>query len=163
LIIKFKYSSVSDFYESSYIFNFKKCNFNDISLFLSNIDFDLNINKDLSLDAIVDTFYEIIYHSFNLFVPKIKIYNNYSPVWANPKLRNLIIQKRCVHKIYKIYHSPANYIEFSELWKKCKQLIKICHNQYISDIENSLQINIKPFWKYVNSIKKKRKLISRTV
>lgn len=60
LVIKFKNSSVSDFYQSSYIFNFKKCNFNDISLFIFNIDFDLNLNKNLSLDALVDTFYEII-------------------------------------------------------------------------------------------------------
>jgi hypothetical protein len=51
-------------------------------VFLSIIDFYLNFNKDLSLDAIVDTFYEIIYHLFNLFIPKTKIYstNNYSPV-----------------------------------------------------------------------------------
>lgn len=97
-VIKFKYSSVSDFYESSYTINLKKVNFNDISLFLSNIGFDLNLNKDLSLDVIVDTFYEIVYHSFNLFVSKTKIYNNYSPVWANLELRNFIIKNKCAHK-----------------------------------------------------------------
>lgn len=32
-VIKFKYSSLSDSYESPYIFNFKKVNFNDISFF----------------------------------------------------------------------------------------------------------------------------------
>lgn len=64
---------------------------------------------------------------------------------ANPELRKLIINKKCAHKKYKLPPSPANYIEFSKLWKKCKQLIKICHDQYILDTENSLQINIKPF------------------
>jgi len=44
-------------------------------------------------------------------------------------------------------------MEFSELRKKCKKLNQICHDQYISDIENSFQINIKPFWNYVNSLK----------
>jgi len=45
-------------------------------------------------------------------------------------------------------------MEFSELRKKCKKLNQISHDQYISDLENSLQINIKPFWNYVNSLKK---------
>jgi len=51
LVDKFKNSSVNDFYEWLYIFNFKKCDVNDISVFLSKINFDLNLNKDLSLDA----------------------------------------------------------------------------------------------------------------
>lgn len=33
-------------------------------------------------------------------------------------------------------------------------MITICHDQYISNIENSIQTNIKPFWNYVNSLKK---------
>jgi len=89
-VIKFKYSSVRDSYESPYIFNFKKVNFNDISLFLRpkpNIFFN---NKDLSLDAIVDTFYEIVYQSCNLFVPKTKIYNDYSPVWAKIRSSDIL-------------------------------------------------------------------------
>lgn len=45
-------------------------------------------------------------------------------------------------------------MEFPNLRKKYKQLNQICHDQYISDIENSLQINIKPFWNYLNSLKK---------
>lgn len=43
IVINIKYSSVSDFYDSPYIFNFKKVNFNDISLSLSNTEFDLKI------------------------------------------------------------------------------------------------------------------------
>ncbi|KAL4126168.1 hypothetical protein QTP88_010394 [Uroleucon formosanum] len=154
VVIKFKISSMSDHYESPYILNFKKCNFNEISHFLSSIDFNLNLNKNQSLDALVDSFYEIIYHTFSLFVPNTKIYNSYSPAWANAELRNLIVKKKCAHKKYKLSTSFANYIEFSELRKKCKKLNQMSHNQYISDLENSLQINIKPFWNYVNSLKK---------
>jgi hypothetical protein len=89
-----------------------------------------------------------------LFVPKTKIYNSYSPAWANTELRNLIIKKKCAYKKYKLSTFIANYTEFSELRKKCKKLNQISHDQYISDLENSLQINIKPFWNYVNSLKK---------
>lgn len=58
--------------------NFKNCNYNDIFNFLSNIYFDLNLNNNSSFEAFIETFYEIIYHSFNFFAPKTKIYNNYS-------------------------------------------------------------------------------------
>lgn len=130
VVIKFKNSSMSDHYESPYILNFKKCNFNEISHFLSSIDFNLNFNKNLSLDPLVDSFYEIIYHTFSLFVPKTKIYSSYSPAWANAELRNLIIKKKCAHKKYKLSTSFANYMEFSELRKKCKKLNQISHDQY---------------------------------
>lgn len=94
-LIKFKKSLFSEHLESPYIFNFKKFKFNEITQFLSYIDFDLNLDNNLSLDAIINKFHEIIYHSFNLFVPKTKIYNNYFIVWSNAELRNLIIYKKC--------------------------------------------------------------------
>lgn len=52
LLIKFEKSSFSEHLESPYIFNFKCCKFDEITQFLSNIDFDLNLDNNLSLDAI---------------------------------------------------------------------------------------------------------------
>lgn len=63
LLIKFENWSYSEHLESPYIFNFKRCNFDEITQFLSNIDFDLSLDNNLSLDAIIDQFYEIIYHT----------------------------------------------------------------------------------------------------
>lgn len=47
--------------------------------------------------------------------------------------------------------------------KKSKHLITISHAQHISNIENSIQTNIKPFWKYVNSLKESNNAISNCV
>lgn len=82
----------------SFFFNFKKCNFYDLSLFLSNIDFDLNLNQDLSLDALIITFYGIIYYLFSLFVSQTIIYNNYFSIWANAELISFTIKNNLTHK-----------------------------------------------------------------
>lgn len=72
LLIKFEKFKLSDHYEWPCIYNIKKCNFDEISHFLSNIDFNLNLNNDLSLDSTIDIFYEkkfIIYiHLVCLFL-----------------------------------------------------------------------------------------------
>jgi len=54
--------------KSPLAYNFKNCNFDDISLFSSNIDFDFNLNNNLSSEAFIEIFYEIIYHFFSLLV-----------------------------------------------------------------------------------------------
>jgi len=153
-IVLFNSALVNEHFESPLAYNFKNCNFDDISHFLRSIDFDLNLNNNLSFESLIDKFYEIIYHSFSLFVLKTKIYNKYSLIWANAELRDCIIKKKCAHKKYKLFPSDSNYYDFSNLRKKFKHLITICHDQYISNIENSIQTNIKPFWNFFNSLKK---------
>lgn len=74
-LITFNYALINQHYESQLVYNFKNCNFNKISHFLSNIYFDLNLNNNSSFEALIKTYYEIINHSFNLFVLKTKIYN----------------------------------------------------------------------------------------
>jgi len=51
-----------------------------------------------------------------LFVPKTKIYNIYSPAWANAELRNLIIKKKYAHKKYKLLLLPIiwNFLSFEK-------------------------------------------------
>jgi len=85
-IVLFNSALVNEHFESPLVYNFKNYNFDDISHFLRSIDFDLNLNNNLSFESLIDKFYEIIYHSFSLFVPKTKIYNKYSLIWANVEL-----------------------------------------------------------------------------
>jgi len=70
LYIKFIDFSVRDYNKSPLIYNFKNCNFSEISLFLSNINFELNQKNKLSFEALISKFYEIIYYYFSLFVSK---------------------------------------------------------------------------------------------
>lgn len=75
--------------------NFNKCNFNEISNFISDIDFESNLNNTFfSMEEIVTTFYEIIHHTFTLFVPKTKIFNNYSPVYGLMLTLDILLLKK---------------------------------------------------------------------
>lgn len=44
-----------------------------------------------------------------------------------------------------------DYIEFSTLRDKCKNLKKTCYTEYLKNVENSIKGNIKVFWDHVNT------------
>lgn len=73
--------------------SFNKCNYNDIYNFLINIHFKLILEHTPFEDSI-KKFYKIINHSFSIFVSKITIIENYSPLWTNKNLKNLIFFTR---------------------------------------------------------------------
>lgn len=68
---------------------FNKCNYQDLCKFLSGIDFVENL-KLFDLDLSVNKFYAILNHAIGIFVPKMRLDVNYSPIWSNTELRNLI-------------------------------------------------------------------------
>lgn len=73
--------------------------------------------------------------------------------------KKLIIDKKCAHKKFKLSHSHQDYLIFSNLRKKCKQLISFCHAQNITNLENSILTSIKPFWKYIKPMKKTNNVV----
>lgn len=56
LFIKFTNSSVCDHYKSPRVYHLKKNNSDEISLFLSNIDFEPSLNNNLSFEALIGKF-----------------------------------------------------------------------------------------------------------
>ncbi|KAL4104571.1 hypothetical protein QTP88_019866 [Uroleucon formosanum] len=73
-------------------------NFNYLITFLSNIDLNYNI-LNLDLEKSVLKFYDILNHSIDIFVPKVKLnlQHRHSITWSNPSLRNLINLKKQAH------------------------------------------------------------------
>lgn len=57
------------------IYNFHSYDFNALSNFLTNLDF-LSTFKNLNLVNAVDKFYEIIFHSFDMHIPKTRLKPN---------------------------------------------------------------------------------------
>ena len=53
-------------------------------------------------------------------VPKMKIINNTYPVWFTKELKDLIIEKKKQHKLYKSFRLKKDYDLFSNLRKACK-------------------------------------------
>jgi hypothetical protein len=92
------------------VFNFNACNYNDVNLFLNSIDLMSNL-INLNVDLAVLKLNEILSHSFDMFVPKIKLnyYDSRSLYRSNPILRYLIKLKRQAHKKYKLIHIQITY------------------------------------------------------
>lgn len=136
------------------VYNFNACNFNEITRFLANIDMIPNLTN-LHLDVAISIFYETLNHCIDLFVPKININHNKSRdiLWSNSEFRELTRLKKETHKKYKITNNHSDYLEFSQLRKKCKYLSICTHANYISKIENNINHNSKFFWKYIKTLK----------
>lgn len=136
------------------IHSFNKTNFNDLIELLSVIDLNYSISN-LDLEKSILKFYDILNHSIHIFVPKVKLNleHRHSLSCSNPSLRNLINLKKQAHKKYRISNSQTDYMAFSDLRKECKVLFKNVHSNFIFKIENNININLKSFWKYIDSLR----------
>jgi len=94
-----------------------------------------------------------------LFVPKSKIFNNQCPSWFNADLRKLVKLKKLAHKKFKTSALQSDYLEFSKLRKECKIMSMHCRSNFILNLENKIQSNIKPFWKYIKQLKSNKSSI----
>jgi len=123
-----------------------------VPTFLSEFDFIYNL-KNLSFAAATSKFYEIIRHTFDVYVTKFKFNPNYNQniTWNDPVLRNLIKLKKQAHKQFKLSNSQHDYITFSDLRKKCKALSIQVHANHILKIENTYdhpKVFLDHIWKF---------------
>ena len=131
-------------------YNFDKADYLAINNVLCSIDW-LQYFHENNLNSSIEYFYEIIYYVIDKYVPKYKFIPNNFPPWYSVELKNLLHQKSIVHMKYKITLNVLDYLEFSNLRRKCKQRQKIDYDNHIVKIESNILYNIKSFWKYSNS------------
>jgi len=91
LLILYVTYNISEFF-CPIIHNFNNTNFNDLVTFLCNIDLNYNNFLNLDFEKSILKFYDILNHSIDIFVPKVKLnlQHRHSRTWSNPSLRNLI-------------------------------------------------------------------------
>lgn len=135
----------------TYYYNFKMADFNGLNDYLCNVDWDQCFNNVCDINVAVDIFYDYLYEAINMFVPIARLKTPKFPKWFSSELKNTIFEKKAAHKLYKTNNDWNYYSQFSDLRNKCKQLKKTCYNDYIKNIENSLNGNIKIFWEHVNT------------
>lgn len=66
-------------------------------------------------------------------------------------MKEKIIEKKKLHKIYKSTNLWEDYLAFSELRGLCKKMAQECYSSYVANIEDAIPNNIKKFWNFVNS------------
>ncbi|XP_060801905.1 uncharacterized protein LOC132902101 [Amyelois transitella] len=117
--------------------NFRKCDYDKCSLSLLDVNWsDLLSNNDVNVD--VQCFYEILNKIIKENTPMKRVSDQVYPVWYSQPVKACIEEKNKVHKIFKKYKNPRDYDEFQLLRTRSKQLIKSCHSNFISGVEDSL-------------------------
>ncbi|XP_060876918.1 uncharacterized protein LOC132949850 [Metopolophium dirhodum] len=134
--------------------DFKAANYPAITQFINSFNWELTFSQYTIEDA-ASVFNEALLHAIDLFVPT-KIFKLPKfPAWTSPSLKNLILEKKRSHALYKCSRSPYDYSAFSELRAKCKRQSKIDYLSYIKNTENSLNRNPSLFWKSIKNLNQK--------
>lgn len=138
----------------SNIYNFNKCNYDEIKKELSAIDWPAVLLTSRDVDVVVDRFYKVLNSLIEKYTPHKKSNINDSfPGWYSPQLIKRLREKLKFHKKFKKYGNPKDYDQFAHIRTTCKEMIKNCYKAYVSSVEECLKDNIKSFWKYINSKK----------
>ena len=110
--------------------------------------------SDLDIHRATDLFYDIINNGIAAHVP-IKLFRDSNfPKYFSAELRSLIIDKKKAHKLYITSESQEDYLRFSNLRARCKELINRDYNLYLRATEDGISENPKNFWKFVNDQRK---------
>ncbi|XP_022178703.1 uncharacterized protein LOC111039470 [Myzus persicae] len=134
--------------------DFKAANYNAITQFINSFNWELTFSQYTIEDA-ASVFNEALLHAIDLFVPT-KIFKLPKfPAWTSPSLKNIIMEKKRAHALYKCSRSPYDYSAFSELRAKCKRQSKIDYQSYIKNTENSFNRNPSLFWKSIKNLNQK--------
>ena len=132
-------------------FNFKKANYFQINQEIEGVNWHATfLNK--SINGAVESFYSIINNIVNKHVPTYTK-NKYFPTFYSPNTIKVVKQKNKMHKKWKRYKNPNDYLLFKTLRAQSKIFIELDFNSYIRSVENDLCNNPNRFWRYA-SIKK---------
>lgn len=134
-------------YEEFY-YDFKNANYIGLNDYLASVDWRVYLNS-MDVNRQTEKFYELIYMGIAMFVPLKKFKTSHFPKWFTAELRNLVVSKKIAHKNYIISKNDHDYFIFSQLRSSCKNLSKICYNNYIRNVDNNLSNNPKLFWKFL--------------
>lgn len=133
-------------------FNFYKCNYENIKSELSLIDWH-SILSCSDIDADLGKFYDIVNDIISRNTPLCKNKNSKYPIWFSPAVIRCLNKKIKFHKLYKNYGNPCDYDNFSHYRNLSKRLIKTSYQRFIASVEDSLEHDIKSFWRFVNAKK----------
>ena len=132
-------------------YNFRRCDYKSVINNLHEVDWDSVLSEpDINKNA--TDFHSIILQLIEVFTPKRRLSKGTFPQWYSKRLIKLIIDKKKLHSDYKNSKTAQNYVSFSKFRAECKHLLRIDSAKYIASIESTAQINIKAFWKHVNSL-----------
>lgn len=139
-------------FETNFIF--KRANFNQISEYLSSIDWTHHLRLCDDVDGAVDFLYSKLSYCFHHFVPRRRVPHSSHPPWYDRSVLQLKNLKTKSYKRYKKSKLRSDYTAYSRLrgaFKSCQQK---AYNTYLRRTEQSLKRDPSKFWSFVASKRK---------
>ncbi|XP_050066213.1 uncharacterized protein LOC126555315 [Aphis gossypii] len=87
-------------------------------------------------------------HVIDHCVPLLTFRNSSFPPWVTKSLKDLLVKKKQVHKIFKTFGGFNNYRCFSLLRSQCKFVSKKLYRSYTCKMQEQLCNNPRSFWDY---------------
>lgn len=154
LIVKLNFSSkqfIKPKKDPSY--NFSRCDYDSVNIELQNTHWEHFEREDLSVNEMVNIFYETISPLIRKFTPKQKPPDNHYPSWFSLSLIKMLKEKAKYHSRFKKYGNPLDKLTFNILRDRCNSVIKECYNKFKVNAADSLRKSPQHFWRYLNSTK----------
>ena len=139
------------------IYDYKNCDFSNISNILSTIDWSC-LFCNLTTDDSFTLFNNILIDLLRLNTPTKIIKHSNFPKWYSYELKSLIRKKKLLHRTFKGSNSNSDYLKYSSVRSQCKSLSRVCYGNFIADVERDIPLNINRFWTYVNCLRKSNSL-----
>lgn len=139
--VSYTYKSFTNLKFKVYVFNWKS-----IIKYLGSIDWLSLFNSDINYN--INTFYSHINQKINNCVPINCSHKLNNPLWFSYELKLLIRQKKNTHYIFKTLNTTESYLKFSSLRNKYKYIRYRDYKPYINNVQCSVKVNHKSFWKF---------------
>ena len=141
---------------------FYSADYNQINMALLKCDWNKIIFTN-NLDSMIDKFYGLLNELIQQFVPEQLSRPKRFPAWFSQELRDIVVQKRFIHFLWKITNDIYYFIEFKRLRAICKKNARSCYMHYISQIEQNCRVNPRTFYTFVNNKSNYAALPSRMI
>nr|CAI5854110.1 unnamed protein product [Callosobruchus analis]CAI5854565.1 unnamed protein product [Callosobruchus analis] len=130
-------------------YNFRKANFIGLYNALTYINWSF-LTETNDVNIMCDLFYNMLYHTLNMYVPKYTKYKRSYPKWYTAEIIRNIKRKHSLHRTFVRTKRSEDYVELSNLRPLVKQQIASSFDAYIQRIQDELIGDSSRFWSFIN-------------
>lgn len=149
--------------KSDPIFSFRRANYDEIREYLGGLNIlDSIVSNDVNdVNCMLSKLYQIIYETFDKFIPKASLRHSNKPVWHNKQLSHL---KNIRNKRYKDLCNQresallATDQSFAQAKEEYESYRKQLFENFLREKADEAKTNPKSFWRYINDKRKSHKL-----
>lgn len=150
LEISVNLSNVNNCAKHTFFYDTRKCNLHRVLEWLERKTYPNPNSQDV--ETLFEQFCLEMSNCIRMNSPLRKTGKSNFPCWFSPQLKELVIRKKTLHRLYKTTCNEHSYANFCAVREECKILTRVCHDNYIQKVDNSLKSNPKSFWGHVKSL-----------